>query len=112
MQTQPDISIVVPVRLAADTIGRTLAALEEQRRGLDAEILAVVSAEDPSRQAIRGVRVIEVPGPRSVPQLRAEGVRAARGRFVVITEDHCLFAPGWLAAMLEIHGQREVAAVG
>ena len=51
-------------------------------------------------------------GRRSAPQLRGEGIRASTGRLVAITEDHCLFAPGWLAGMIEVHGQREVAAVG
>jgi glycosyltransferase involved in cell wall biosynthesis len=108
----PDISIVVPVRHAAGTIGRTLEALLDQCRGLEAEIIAVVSSQDNWRDAPSGVRMIVMPGPRSVPQLRGEGIRAARGRLVVITEDHCLFAPAWLATMIEVHGEREVAAVG
>ncbi|HYM13348.1 MAG TPA: glycosyltransferase, partial [Bryobacterales bacterium] len=58
------------------------------------------------------LRVIEMAAARSVPQLRAEGLRAARGRLVAITEDHCLFAPGWVAGLLRTHSEREAAAVG
>src|SRR5262249_6763010 len=29
-----------------------------------------------------------------------------------ITEDHCLFAPGWVATCIRIHGERDIAAVG
>jgi hypothetical protein len=111
-------SIVVPVRHAEETIVRTMEALLDQCRGLEAEVIAVVSAEDPSREALRAfvsraeVRVIEMPGRRSVPELRGEGVRAAAGRLVAITEDHCLFSEGWLATMRDILDQREVAAAG
>jgi len=112
---EPEISIVLPVRHARETIERTLEALLEQCRGRSTELLAVVGAEDATGEALRGrsgVRVLTLPGNWSVPQLRGEGVRAARGRFIVITEDHCQYSPGWLDTMIEIHGQREVAAVG
>jgi glycosyl transferase family 2 len=109
------ISIVTPARYAEETIVPTLQALLEQCRGQEAEVIAVVSTEDPTSRILAGmkeVRVIEMPGRRSVPELRGEGIRAARGRLVAITEDHCLFSPRWLATMQEIHGEREVAAVG
>lgn len=113
-----DISVVVPVRFARETISQTLDALLEQCRGLPAEVIAVVSSEDPTAELLRArgpreqLRVIEAPGRHSVPQLRGEGVRAARGRLIAITEDHCLFAPRWLAGFIEAHAAREVAAVG
>jgi glycosyltransferase involved in cell wall biosynthesis len=110
-----EISVVLPARYAEETIVRTLEAVLEQCRELEAEVIVVVSAEDPTRgilAGMKGVRVIEMPGRRSVPELRGEGIRAARGKLVAITEDHCLFSPVWLATMREIHGQREVAAVG
>jgi glycosyltransferase involved in cell wall biosynthesis len=115
----PEISVVVPVRHAERTIARTVEALLDQCGELEAEVIAVVSAEDhPSREALRvfagrpEVQVIEMPGRRSAPELRGEGVRAARGRLVAITEDHCQFSEGWLATMREILDQREVAAAG
>lgn len=118
--TQPDldISIVVPIRFAEQTATRTLSALLGQCRGLAAEVIAVASAEDPTREALRALaghpqlRIIEMAGRRSVPQLRGEGVRASRGRLVAITEDHCLFSAGWVAGLVEQHGLREIAAVG
>ncbi len=115
----PEISIVVPVRYAAETVEPTLRALLAQCAGLSAEIIAVVAAADPTRETLRALerepllRVIEMPGRRSVPQLRAEGMRAARGRLVAITEDHCLFSPGWVAGCLEaLRGHPEAVAVG
>ena len=110
-----EISIVVPVRDAADTISQTIRALLAECRGLEAEVIAVVSSADPSLEILRGsagVRVIEMEGARSVPQLRAEGVRAAGGRLVAITEDHCLFSPGWVRGLIAAHNSRDAAAVG
>ena len=110
------LSVVVPVRLAADTITATIQALLIQCQGLEAEIIAVVSGEDPSRAVLRDLepklRVIEMAGRHSVPQLRAEGIRAARGRLVAITEDHCLFSPGWAAGLVRTLDSRDAAAAG
>jgi len=114
---QPDISIVVPVRSAEETIHRTLEALLDQCRGLSAEVVAVVSTQDRTARLLRGIsgsgiRRIELQRPASVPELRAEGIRAARGRLVAITEDHCLFSPGWVKGLIEAHRERPAAAVG
>ena len=115
---RPDISIVVPIRFAEQTAVATVSALLDQCRGLAAEIIVVVSVEDPTREAIRPLagdpqlRVVEMAGRRSVPQLRGEGVRASRGRLVAITEDHCLFSRNWVAGLIEQLSLREIAAVG
>ena len=113
-----DVSVVVPVRFAEETVAGTLRALLDQSRDLSAEVIAVVSADDPTCAALRALdpdprlRILEVSGRRSVPQLRAEGVRASRGRYIAITEDHCLFAPGWLAGLVDALNAREIAAAG
>jgi len=116
------ISIVVPVRFGQETIRPTLEALLPQCRGLgaemSAEVIAVVSTADPALAVLRALapdpllRILEVPGRRSVPQLRAEGIRAARGRLVAITEDHCLFSPNWVRGLIDAHRARAAAAVG
>ena len=114
----PEISIIVPVRFARQTINSTLKALLEQCEGIAAEIIAVVSSTDPTREALRELacdpklRIIEMPGRRSVPELRGEGVRLSRGKLIAITEDHCSFPPGWAAGMIDAHRTREIAAVG
>lgn len=110
-QQDPRISVVVPVRQAVETAENTLSRLLD-RSGL--EVIAVVSSQDPSAPLLRDLKrrrpelvLLEIEGVRSVPQLRAHGIRAARGRFVAITEDHCDFSPQWphsLAAALEDPG--------
>jgi hypothetical protein len=96
---EPRISVVVPIRRAAETAEDTLRRLLD-RAGL--EVVAVVSSQDPTAPLLRELKrsrpelvLLEIPGLWSVPQLRAHGVRAARGRFVAITEDHCDFSSDW-----------------
>ncbi len=115
-QPQARISVVVPVRQASETAADTLGRLLE-RPGL--EVIAVVSRQDPTAALLRDLKgsrdelvLLEVDGARSVPQLRAHGIRAARGRFVAITEDHCDFSPGWPEALAAALDDPAVAVAG
>ncbi len=50
-------------------------------------------------------------GRRTYAQLRAAGVRRARGRIVALTEDHCIPEPDWCSNILRLH-HGPYAAVG
>ncbi len=98
------ISIVIPVRRAQQTVESTLAAALKQARETGGEVIAAVWRGDPSFPSVAAfaerderLRILVAEQPSGVPQLRRDGARAARGQRVVITEDHCLFPPGWLA---------------
>ena len=111
-----EMSVVVPVRLAPETAVSTLRALLD-RQGL--EVIAAVSREDPSALLLRQLKaqrpaleVVEAPGACSVPQLRARGIRRARGRLVAITEDHCSFSEFWPAALAPSLADPKVGAAG
>jgi hypothetical protein len=56
------------------------------------------------------VRWLRVPG-ADVFHLRARGVAAARGEIVVISEDHCLAPPCWLARTSAAHRARTAAVL-
>ena len=58
------------------------------------------------------VRVLRVAGRRSIPELRAEGLRAARGQIVAMTADYCLAGEGWLAAVIQAHRTPDAAIGG
>lgn len=112
----PEFSVVVPVRRAVATAEGTLLSLLD-RDGL--EVIAVVSGDDPTAPLLRNLRdrrptltLIEVPGEHSVPQLRAHGIRAARGRFVAITEDHCELSARWPQVLAAPLADPEVGAAG
>jgi glycosyltransferase involved in cell wall biosynthesis len=101
MNGSPEISVIVPVRQAEATIRRTLESLEAQCAECNAEIIAVVAESDGTSRLLREfrsphVRVLVQPSELGVPQLRRDGVLAARAPYLVITEDHCTFPEGWL----------------
>ena len=99
----PLITILIPVRDAASTIGRTLDSLLPQCEGNDAEVVLAVSDNDSSLAALdvpSVVRVVTVKSPAGVPQLRRVAAFEARGQLLVITEDHCTFPADWLRNLL------------
>ncbi len=101
------IAVVVPVRRAESTIGRTIASLTEQTKGLDAEIIVAVSDADPTCKLVRslqldyGFRLLVIPGRHSVPELRRDAVRATEAAYVFITEDHCVFPDAWIPRLVD-----------
>jgi glycosyltransferase involved in cell wall biosynthesis len=104
--------VIVPVRQAMATIRTTLADLLAQECAEPFEIVAVVSAGDPTAPALAKLRdprlrVIVASGSCGVPQLRRDGVASSSARFIAITEDHCRFPEGWIrdiVAAIEAHG--------
>ena len=100
------VTVVVPVRNAETTIDSTVSALLRQVRGVEAEILITVSDADRTAARVLNfvdpqLRVMVMPGRRSVPQLRRDAVLACDTDLVVITEDHCLFPDDWLSKFIE-----------
>lgn len=49
------------------------------------------------------VSVVRIPSIGSIAEGNAAGVRAARGRVIVFSEDHCFPEPGWAAALIDAH---------
>ena len=101
------IAVLLPVRRAQSTLRATLDSLLQQISLLDAEILVAVSELDPTYGMVRNlvphpqIRTLIVPGRRSIPQLRGDALALANADYVVITEDHCTFPPGWLNRLVE-----------
>jgi hypothetical protein len=80
-----------------------LAVLEPQVRALNGELIvgdAHDTGPDPPRFAESGcITWIRRPG-ASVFELRAQAAELARGEIIAVTEDHCVVAPDWCAAIL------------
>jgi glycosyltransferase involved in cell wall biosynthesis len=99
---RPRVSIVIPARNAADTLGRTLAAVAGQRLDEDYEVVVVDKGSTDATAAILEaapgpVRVVRSsPGPAG--EARNEAVAAARGELLAFTDADCFPEPDWLAA--------------
>ena len=115
-EAQPDISVVVasvnglPYPLAC------LEALADQAGDLSAEVIVADCTGAATVAAIRErfpqTRVLAFDEPKSVPWLRAAGIRAARGRLVAVTEDHCVPHFDWYSRLVEVHRRTNWAVVG
>jgi glycosyltransferase involved in cell wall biosynthesis len=97
----PDVSVIVPARDAASTIGATLQALAEQQFGGDYDVIVVDNGSrdetaDVARRA--GVRVLQRQRGEGPAAARNAGAQDAQATVLAFTDADCLPAPGWLAA--------------
>ncbi len=113
---RPEISVVIasvnglPYPLAC------LEALAAQQGDVPAEVVLADCTGPATVAAVRerfpDVRILGYDEPKSVPWLRAAGIRAARGRLVAVTEDHCVPHRDWYQRILAAHARTGWAAVG
>lgn len=102
------ISVVIPARDEAWSIGRTVTAVREQagQAAHELEILVVDdgSADDTAeRAAAAGARVVRRLRGGNPGAARNRGARAARGDVVVFLDADCVPEPGWLDAHRRAH---------
>ncbi|MGH2683998.1 MAG: glycosyltransferase [Actinomycetota bacterium] len=93
-----------------------LEALDNQEGDIASEIIVADCTGPSTVAAIKDrhpdVTVLAFDEPKSVPWLRGAGIRAAGGRLVAVTEDHCVPRRDWLERMVEAHRRTGWAAVG
>lgn len=113
---RPDISVVIASVNGLPYPLSCLAALEVQRGTLGSEVVVADCTGPGTVAAIRErhphVRVLAFDEPKSVPWLRAAGLRTATGRLVAVTEDHCVPDPNWYERLVAAHRRTGWAAVG
>jgi hypothetical protein len=96
----------------------TLAALRSQSGDARYQVVIADRLQDDLTERLARdfpeVVLIRCPREAALPTIRAEALAQARGRFLVVTEDHCVPAPGWLAAFRAAfaNAPEETLAVG
>ncbi|HKH43870.1 MAG TPA: glycosyltransferase [Thermoanaerobaculia bacterium] len=113
------ISVVIPARDEARTIGRTLEAVFAQEvSGVELEVLVVDDGSRDDTAAVAsgsGARVLRLGrGDRggSPGAARNRGAAVASGDPVVFLDADCAPAPGWLEALLAAHESGEAVVGG
>src|SRR5258708_12558549 len=111
----PKLSIVIASLNGRPYIDACLAALARQQGNIQAEVLVaecvgpeVVSFIKSNYPDVKGIAFAER---KSVPQLRAAGILAARGEIIAITEDHCIPADNWYTALVTAHTEESNPAI-
>lgn len=98
-------SVVIPTYKRTDLLATCLAKLSPDMQKLDAEDYEVIVTDDSDEEEAKllvdasfpSVRWIKGPG-KGPAANRNHGARAAKGEWVVFTDDDCIPTEGWLAA--------------
>jgi O-antigen/teichoic acid export membrane protein/glycosyltransferase involved in cell wall biosynthesis len=113
-----DLSVVIPARNAASTIGAQLEALARQDWTGSWEVVIVdngstddtVAAVEGFADRLPAVRIVSARARSSIPYARNRGVDAARGRLIAFCDADDEVGEGWLAAVAS--GLERYGAVG
>ena len=113
------VSVVIPARNAADSIGRTVGIVFDQApRGVELEVLVVDDGSTDETAALAcaaGARALllgsRVPG-GSPGAARNRGFAASTGDPVIFLDVECTPSPGWLKALLAAHDAGEAVVGG
>ena len=112
----PALTVVVVMLEGPDYLARCLEALARQKNAPHFEIIVPCDERLGDAAALRAkypqAQFARVPGKRTYAELRAIGVRRARGPIVALTEDHCAPEPAWCAEILNAHAAPHAAIGG
>jgi glycosyltransferase involved in cell wall biosynthesis len=105
-EAKPRLTVIVPARNAASTIGIQLASLAEQDYPQPWEVVVVDNASHDDTAAIvhswfgrlANLRLVEC-ATAGVNRARNAGVRAARGDLVLVCDADDAVTPGWVSGM-------------
>lgn len=114
--SEPTLSVVIASLNGRPYIDACLKSLHEQSGGVTAEIIVAdcvgASVTDFIRAEYPDVQVIAFQERKSVPQLRAVGMLAAKGDIIAITEDHCIPDENWFRSLIDAHQRFPELTIG
>lgn len=107
------LSIIIAAWNSASTLSECLASLNKQTDMSSNEVIVVSNfqtdiAENEFSIPINFIKTSET---ATVPQLRAEGIIAARGNIIALLEDHCIFDSNWAEEIKKAH-ESDFSVVG
>ena len=106
--SKPLVSVVVASVNGLPALAECLDALLDEEEDGALEVVVADRVGGATRESVRRrdparVQLVEAGSETSIPRLRALAMAHARGRLIVILEDHCNVAPGWLRALIQAH---------
>ncbi len=112
----PEVSIIVPSYNSARTIRACLEAIRKQETTRACEVIVVDSSADETGDIVEReyaeVRLLRLKERAYAGAARNAGVRASRGKYVVMIDSDCIVARDAVERMIERHEQGEYAGVG
>ena len=112
---RPLLSVVVPARNSAETIGACIRSLKEHIPPERVEILVVDNGSTDGTRRIaleQGIRLVEAPGV-FVSEVRNRGAWEATGELLGFVDSDCTIAPDWYQAAVDLlDSDPAVAVVG
>ncbi len=103
---RPTLSIVVAAFNGSPSLEQCLVSLKGQAPKPDTEVVVVSNYRDGVGELERrfpDVSYICMPVGTTVPDLRKEGIKSAKGEIVALAEDHCVFDENWCAELKLAH---------
>jgi GT2 family glycosyltransferase len=114
--SEPLLSVIIPSVNGFPELSWCLDAMMKQQPAVASEIFVVDRCGQETRDEIRrrypNVQIIEAPADTGIPEMRAMGMRAARGKIIAITEDHCIVPPVWFSQIQQAHAAGYKAIAG
>ena len=114
MASQPPISVVVPTRNVAATIGVCLQSILDELAGTGHEVIVVDNgSSDATLDIVRRFAVrLEVVSPCFVARSRNCGARLAVHPLLAFVDSDCVVRPGWSANIREVLSDESIGVTG
>lgn len=103
--TAPELSVVIASVNGLPYVDDCLMSLAQNAP--EAEVIVADSTDSKTRRMLAErwpqVKLLTFEEPRTVPELRAEGIFAATAPYVAVIEDHCVITNGWARTIVGAH---------
>ncbi len=110
------ISVVIPSVNGLPIIKECLESIYRQKNSNIAEVIVVDCSNEKTRRVIsetfKEIILIHPQRKKTIPELRAIGIKEAKCDIVAMIEDHCIVSENWFTEILKAHESGYVAIGG